>query len=684
MNRRTWLLLPAAFLAILIIASLIGLAPPAGASLPFGVASTAISANEQGAQTIDDPYVANFNCADISPLHIDRQTTIRAALILQKCGFGTRAGGQSSAIPPGAGTSGGSNSAIGALAQLTRPLLGGTDIDVILPDGTYPRVTQSEAMNWAHGSTVVVNYNDTSVCYSGIAYSTDSGATFQHSGHQLCTGHVTNLGDPIVVYNAALSTWYAGDLTTDCGGQGVALWTSPDGITWTPGVCANLNNLDDRESLWVDNNPSSPHYGRMYISFNNLNSGSGLQLTYSDDGTTWSSPITLSTAYLMDVQVTGDLLGSGTVYVAAMDLGNGGLDIRTNYMYRSTDGGDTWATSVMGPPVQGAGRATSGFFAVAFSTMWREFGWGEPAAVGNNVYYDWAQCGQDVVCSHATDHGDIYFQRSTDSGVTWSSPTKLNTDGGTAMQWQPSLAATASGAVYAAWYDQREANGGADLDCTPGDTTQPCYRRWARVSLDGGVTWQPDAAVGDVLSSVPAETDLGGGYDGDYDYVTADGDTVYDHWTDGRVAINNSSQQDVFLDRINVQVGTPTPTVTGTPPTGTPTRSPTNTRSSTPTSEPPTGTPTGEPTSTGTAVQVTAYKLQLQLQPQPQPPRPQPQPQPLSLQHQQPARSLSPTCLRARPSTNTCTAWRALALSTAILTAHSSLTPMLPGASYRR
>jgi hypothetical protein len=479
-------------------------------------------------------------------------------------------------------------------------MLGGTDVDVILPDGTFPNTTQSEAMSWAHGSTVVVNYNDIRVltCLSGISYSTDGGVTFQHSANNLCTGHGTNNGDPVVVYDQALSAWYAGDLVSACGGLGTGLWTSPDGITWTPGACAHNSSRDDRESMWVDNNTASPHYGRMYISYNNQAIGGSLQVTYSDDGATWSSPVTLDFAFLFDVQVTGDLQGSGNVYVAGMDLGAGGLSTRTNYMFRSTDGGATWSGSAMGPAFQSPGRAESSIFALAFSTTWREFGIGQPAAAGNDVYYDWAQCGQDVACSDAADHGDIYFQRSTDSGATWSSPLKLNTDTGTAMQWAPSLAATTSGALYAGWYDEREANGGGDLDCTVGDPTKPCYRRWGRISLDGGATWQADEAVGDVVSPLPVGLQQNPLYQGDYDYITSDGDTIYDHWTDGRVAINNTAQQDVFLDRITAQAFTPTPTVTGTLPTSTPTQLP----SMTPTSALPTSTQTPAPaTATGTS-----------------------------------------------------------------------------------
>ncbi|PYI48938.1 MAG: hypothetical protein DMF11_02245 [Verrucomicrobia bacterium] len=391
-----------------------------------------------------------FDCSQIHEMGIDKQENFRAGLIMIACGA----------------AEGGSASTSSELSQpskfsqwikglLPAPLfIGGTDVDVGLPDGAYPHVTQSESMEWGGpNNTWVVNYNDsraTPSCYSGISYSTDNGATW-HASSALCSGHGTNLGDPIVVYNARLGMWFAGDLATGCGGQGIGLWTSPNGVTWTTGACAvNLPANDgDRESMWVDNNPSSPFYGRMYISYNDFSTGGGaLYVTYSDNGTTWT-PVQLNPSFIRDVQITGDLQGSGRVYVAAMNEGGGGLTIRQNVMYRSITGGVTWTSGNAGPSFQGPGRYSPSYFACMFNngtTIWRHMGWGEPAANGNVVSLDYAACGQNVVCNAATDHGDIYYIRSTDAGLTWGTPVKLNTDSGTAMQWQPSLTATQSGA----------------------------------------------------------------------------------------------------------------------------------------------------------------------------------------------------------------------------------------------
>ena len=115
--------------------------------------------------------------------------------------------------------------------------------------------------------------------------------------------------------------------------------------------------------MWVDNNPASPFYGRMYISYNDyaINNGA-LYVTYSDDGTTWTQ-VQLNPGFIRDIQITGDLQGSGRVYVATMNEGAGGLSTRQNVMYRSTNGGVSWTSSNAGPSFQGPGRATSGYFA---------------------------------------------------------------------------------------------------------------------------------------------------------------------------------------------------------------------------------------------------------------------------------------------------------------------------------
>ena len=181
-----------------------------------------------------------------------------------------------------------------------------------------------------------------------------------------------------------------------------------------------------------------------------------------------------------------------------------------------------------------------------------------------------------------SDAGDVYYIRSTDSGMTFSAALRLNTDATSLAQWEPNLSVSPNGTVFAVWYDER--NGG---NCNAGSNT-PCYQMFARKSTDNGVTWQSDMALSDVVSPLPAQPDPGivASYVGDYDYQIGVATSHRTAWVDGRNAISGTYQQDAFTDREQVSAtATPTPTATPTS-TATPTATPTATATSTPTPTP--------------------------------------------------------------------------------------------------
>ena len=321
-----------------------------------------------------------IDCSQIAALHLLQQDNMRAGLALMECGVVARP----------IETSGSDN---GAGDEEPGPP------NILVSNRTCTSgstCTKSESFVYhsmkADDHTVVVNYNDHNANqYSGTSYSTDDGATFtQILPPPFGTSHSTNYGDPIVIYNQKLSKWVAGDLVAGCGGQGIGLWTSNDGITWTSGACAHTNSADDRESMWVDNNPSSAHYGRMYISWNDFNvNGGALFVIHSDDGNNWTK-VQLSSGFFRDVQLTGtppgvpSTTGGGTpaVFVASMDEGGGGLATRQNIMYRSTDGGTTWTSVTLGARFNPVGDSTcpSNSYFARINPIWRHMGWGEPAA----------------------------------------------------------------------------------------------------------------------------------------------------------------------------------------------------------------------------------------------------------------------------------------------------------------
>jgi hypothetical protein len=95
-----------------------------------------------------------FDCSQIHEKGIDKQENFRAGLIMIACGAAE--GGSAS---PGSGLPQQSQFSQWVKQLLPTPLfLGGTDVDVALPDGTYPHVDQSESMEWGGpNNTWVVN-----------------------------------------------------------------------------------------------------------------------------------------------------------------------------------------------------------------------------------------------------------------------------------------------------------------------------------------------------------------------------------------------------------------------------------------------------------------------------------------------------------------------------------------------
>jgi hypothetical protein len=444
--------------------------------------------------------------------------------------------------------------------ELLAPLFGGADKDLITGADTSPHLTQSETFVSAspnNPNEIIVAYNDSRnvssspLNISGASVSTDGGATFtrltKSNGH---SPFENTLGDPVVIYNSASGTWFTIWLDIACGGQGLGGYksaTPSDPNSWTH-FCVHNNSADDRESGYADNFASSPFNGRMYVSWNDFNSGGGaLKVRFStDNGLTWNNERTLvPSTFVRDVQITGD--NNGTVYVAGMDEKGGGLTTRANKIFRSTDGGNTWTNTYTGPNFNAPGVRTcpNSYFACMFAVgtqgYWRHMGWGQPAARNGVVHY--------VYDSRNTSNGDaadVFYIRSTDAGVTFSAPMKLNTDATTRPNWQPNVSVADDNSVLAVWYDGREFS-----NCVKGDETVPCYRMWARKSTDGGVTWGADEAFSDVGSPLPGQPDgnIVTEYVGDYDYSNHVGNTHLHPWTDGRVAINSASQQDSFFDQ---------------------------------------------------------------------------------------------------------------------------------------
>ena len=495
-----------------------------------------------------DPWVPNgFDCSKIHELGIDKQMNFRAGAIMIACREAQEGGtsGIRRASP------------LTALTQFSKKLVsplgyGGTDVALITGTETYPHVTQSTTFSWGNPDNpdqVVVAYNDardfsaSPPDAAGASVSTDGGLTFTRLTKANGQSPFENAGGfPIVLYNRPTATWYTVWGLGACSGLGGYKSTTPwDPKSWTS-YCINSGSYD-KPSGWTDMNPSSPFYGRIYVSGNDFDRGGNIFVRYStDNGNTWTNERQVTTSFIRNVQITGDLV-TGDVYIAGMDE-NGGSGCssgcgsnRNNKIYRSTDGGNTWTNTYTGPNFVGACRGNSGYFCTIYSNpaYWRHMGWGEPAAYNHVVHYVYAARNPTN-----DDAGNVFYIRSSDSGMTFSAPFQLNSDTDPLKaQWEPSLSVSPSGTLFAVWYDERD--GGGASTCIAGSNSS-CYRMYARRSNDNGLTWLPDNAFSDIVSPLPAQPEPGivPTYASEYDYASAVATKHLASWVDARVPINGT------------------------------------------------------------------------------------------------------------------------------------------------
>jgi hypothetical protein len=555
----------------------------------FAVRAASTTQTQQSyttANSIDRLVPPGFDCSKIHELGIDKQMNFRAGAIMIFCGE----------------AEGGSASAAGKFSRFIQRLLpsplayGTTDVNLITGTETFPNVTQSgtfTAGNPDNPLQIVVAYIDSRGRNAnpnnigGASVSTDGGNTFVRITRANGQSPFDNtFGLPSVIYNRASGTWFTVWPEEGCGfGIGYYKSATPwDPDSWIHGCIHSDSTLNDNESGWADNNPASPYYGRMYVSWNGNYPSPLIFVSYStDNGLTWTKPQQIiSTSLIRNVHITGDLV-TGDVYLAAMDDMGGGFTSRANKIYRSTDGGNTWALTYTGLAFPAPGRTGCSYFPCMYygPTYWRTSGSGEPAALNHVVHLTYASRNPSN-----GDPGNVFYIRSTDSGVTFSAPLQLNTDDTIRAQWQPSLSVATDGSVFATWYDERETS-----YCIKGDPTVPCYRIWGRKSTDNGATWFPDMPFSDVISPLPDQPDPGivQVYAGDHDYGSSVLNQHLHAWMDGRVMISGYSQQDAFFDREPSGAGTPTPTPTPTltpTPTSTPRATPTPRVQPTPRSHP--------------------------------------------------------------------------------------------------
>ena len=358
------------------------------------------------------------------------------------------------------------------------------------------------------GQHVVVAFNDfrgftaSTVSISGFMYSDDGGATFVDGG-QLPVGPTTTLsgqlfpqvfGDPDVKYLGGCNFVYSSILlkvfsatsvvqtlsihrSSDCGHT----WSGPFEVTPATnpnGIVSSGTPRDSADKQLGDVDPDTNRYG---LCWSNFAAGVEISCTYSDNVLTGAPP-TFSTRKVVaatssdgqgsSIRFAGN--GSPNAYVAWSRFT--GTYTNNIGFSRSTDNGVTWSAPVnlasdfiTMDQVLGNDRVNN-FPSVAVDNS--------AGAFAGNVYIVYSN-------NNSFDGADVVLQKSTNGGLTFSSPIYLNAKpGADRAQWFPFVTVDrTTGRVWVFYYDQSVASSG--------DLTQVTYL----YSDNGGSTWSKPAAV---------------------------------------------------------------------------------------------------------------------------------------------------------------------------------------------
>jgi len=454
---------------------------------------------------------------------------------------------------------------------------------------------------WRQFNDVTSNFRQ-----GGWGYTTDAGITWTFPG--VLQNNVFR-SDPVTqsnevgqfFYLSLQSTWPTQTFYCD------DLWRSTNGgQTWTE-QSPDRSAGGDKEWFTIDKT-GGPGHGfqyQIYDSANCFGSGVGFQRS-TNGGTTWQSPVNIPNA---PIYGTLDVDTNGNVFVGGWTGGTGFRCVRSSnaQIAGQTPSFDrNTAVNLGGGLLYPGAINPEGLAGQVFLAVDRSGG-----ATNNNIY---------MLCSvlpAGRSTTDVMFVRSTDGGLTFSTPVKINDDPFNPSKWHwfGTFSVAPNGRLDAVWYDSR--NGANNTD-------SQLFYSW---STDAGVTWSPNVAVSNSfnpLEGYPNQNKIG-------DYITMVSDN-----TGANVAYSatfnfnpnrGQHEEDVYYVRVFPSGGgtpTPTPTASSTStPTPTPTASPTGTPTAT-ASPTPILTPTATATSTATAT----------VTPRPTPtprsgPSPRPRPTPL-------------------------------------------------------
>jgi len=375
---------------------------------------------------------------------------------------------------------------------------------------------------WRQFNNVTSNFRQ-----GGWGYTTDAGTSWTFPGvlqnNVFRSDPVTNSDETGNFFYLSLQSnvqqsFFCDDLWRSTNGGQIWVEQSPD----------RGAGGGDKQWFTIDKT-AGPGHGFQYQSDDGINcSGGGVEFQRSiNGGVTWQSPINIPNS---PIYGTLDVDTNGNVYVG----GDGNTGFFCERSSNAQIGGQTptfdRSTAVnLGGNLGSGGINPAGLDGMVFLAIDRSGG-----TTNNNIY----MLASVVPSGRSTT--DVMFARSTDGGLTFSVPHKVNDDPVNPSKWHwfGTFSVAPNGRLDAVWYDTRNAANNTD--------SQLFYS----FSTDGGVTWSANVAVSNSFNpfeGYPNQSKIG-------DYITIVSDE-----TGGNVAYSatfnfnparNQHEEDVYYVRV--------------------------------------------------------------------------------------------------------------------------------------
>ncbi len=299
--------------------------------------------------------------------------------------------------------------------------------------------------------------------------------------HSRPAGPHARASDPVVAYDAANSVWLISTLALEGRTTRLTINRSADGTRWDSAFVAAEEVTAqgiafDKNWVTCDNTPTSPYYGRCYLTYTHSFDEGMLAVTYTTDGgLTWSSPTDIGVRPAVGVfpvvRPTGELV---VVYLWETRP----FAVASS---RSTDGGASFAAPIRIADLDTQSCSTRDLRAFPLPSA--------DADASGRVWATWHDCRRSGVRTN-----DVFAASSAD-GSSWgaATPVTAGRDGVLpAIGIDPS-----TGRIAIAYLRNRVAGVDVELVESRGGTGWGSPKRLSVQTMP--LTWMPDTTSGRML-----------------------------------------------------------------------------------------------------------------------------------------------------------------------------------------